>query len=548
MSREKNPSFFHSLRTRFIAIVGLTVALCLVASTLITLKLHYHQLIETKREKAEVLKDGIAQLLARTSPITAHKEMQHILQNLGRKSDIRAVRLIGDNDRILLSSHPDEIGLRFILEPPTSEPKFSNSSYSVVDEGIIQHAQRLEDGQILKRIAAIVQRPRDERLAFLPQIFSGREHRYPRTFSATSSIYDESKCAGCHKQSLPATVNVSLSLEETNLSLQMVGTRMLLWALLTTVLIGIVISILFSRLIDLPISELFKSMRTVEKGNLHVRANIKRSDEIGLLGEKFNTMVEQLEIAQEEIQRYHDEQMDQASHMASVGEMASALAHEIRNPLAGISGAGQILRQDLKPDEPRYKVLTEILEQVDRLARAVSNIIRYARFQPLQLERVSLPQILDEALEAFEAQLKDSGINTNVEKEPDLPPIRVDSSQMQQVFMNLILNARKTMPGGGELKIRFRSGAENDKEVQIVEFEDTSPGLPPEHLEEIFKPFYTKKSGDTGLGLSVAQKIVTHHGGRISARSEMGKGTVYVITLPANGPSQALNSPDTPHA
>jgi two-component system cell cycle sensor histidine kinase/response regulator CckA len=88
----------------------------------------------------------------------------------------------------------------------------------------------------------------------------------------------------------------------------------------------------------------------------------------------------------------------------------------------------------------------------------------------------------------------------------------------------------------------------NDKEVQVVEFEDTSPGLPPEHLEEIFKPFYTKKSGDTGLGLSVAEKIVTLHGGTIAARSEMGKGTVFVITLPVDGPSQAADAsyPSTP--
>jgi signal transduction histidine kinase len=548
MARDPHPSFLHSLRTRFIAIVGLTVALCLGASTLITLKLHYQQLIETKREKAEVLKEGIAQLLARTSQSPAHTEIQHILKNMGRQSDIRTVRLIGSNDLILKSSQPDEIGLRFIMELPPTAVSEESTIYSVVDEGIIQRGQRLESGQIDRKIMAIVQRPRNEGWAFLPQVLTGRSHRHPRTFSATASIYDEVRCGQCHQEPVAAHINIGLSLEEMNWSLQIVGTRLLIWALVTTVLIGVVISILFSRQVNAPLSELIRTMRSVEKGDFQTRTTLQRKDEIGFLGDKFNSMVEQLEIAQEEIQRYHDEQMERASRMASVGEMASALAHEIRNPLAGISGAGQILRRDLKPDEPRYEVLTEIIEQVDRLARAVSNIIRYARFQPLQLERVSLNTVLAEALEAFESQLEESNVTAIVEEEPELPQVRVDPSQMQQVFMNLILNARKSMPGGGELNIRIHSGVKNDKEVQVVEFEDTSPGLPPEHLEEIFKPFYTKKSGDTGLGLSVAEKIVTLHGGTIAARSEMGKGTVFVITLPVDGPSQAADAsyPSTP--
>jgi signal transduction histidine kinase len=218
--------------------------------------------------------------------------------------------------------------------------------------------------------------------------------------------------------------------------------------------------------------------------------------------------------------------------------MARALAHEVRNPLAGISGAAQVLREDIEPDEPRHRVLTEILEQVDRLARVVSNILRYARFQPLKLEPVALDDVLTEALAAFEGHLQDQNITVHRTSEADLPQVRVDPGQIQQVFMNLILHASKSMPEGGAIKVGVAPGKDGEKEVQLVRFQDTGTEVPEERLEEIFKPFYTKTSGDTGLGLSVALRIVSLHGGKISALSEAGHGTVYTITLPVDGPTK----------
>lgn len=537
MKKSRQPSIFRSLRTRFILIVGLITALCLATATLITLKLNYEQLIGAKREKAAVLQETIAQLFLRAAPM-GHKEIQSLFQTVGSHSDIRSVRLVGEDARILKSSHPDEIGLKFMLEDEPFPAPLENPIYSVVDEGTFQLLQQSESGQETRRTVAIVQRPRQGRWAFLPQVFSGLTHRYPRTLSATSSIYDAARCGQCHQKPVPASLNLGLSLEETNWSLQTIGTKLLFWTLLTTVLVGVVISMLFSKLVNRPLSELISTIRSVEKGDLQARTTLRRRDEIGILGEKFNTMVERLGMAQEEIQRYHEEQIEQASRMASVGEMARALAHEVRNPLAGISGAAQVLREDIEPDEPRHRVLTEILEQVDRLARVVSNILRYARFQPLKLEPVALDDVLTEAIAAFEGHLQDQNITVHRTSEADLPQVRVDPGQIQQVFMNLILHASKSMPEGGAIKVGVAPGKDGEKEVQLVRFQDTGTEVPEERLEEFFKPFYTKTSGDTGLGLSVAQRIVSLHGGKISALSEAGHGTVYTIALPVDGPTK----------
>jgi signal transduction histidine kinase len=175
----------------------------------------------------------------------------------------------------------------------------------------------------------------------------------------------------------------------------------------------------------------------------------------------------------------------------------------------------------------------------------VSNILRFTKLQPLQLEQALLPEILSEALAVFEAQLQEGQIQVIREEQPGLRPIKVDPSQMQQVFMNLILNARKAMPEGGELKIRIHLTKENDKATQVVEFRDTGPELSPERLEEIFKPFYTKKSGDTGLGLSVAQKIVSSHGGKLAAHGQVERGTVFTVTLPEEGPTKTSDTSAT---
>lgn len=537
MKKSRQPSVLRSLRTRFILTVGLITALCLLTATLITLKLNYEQLIGAKREKAAVLQETITQLFVRAAPM-GHREVQSVFESIGSHSDIRSVRLIGENSLILKSSHLDEIGLKFMLEDEPFPAPLENPIYSVVDEGTFQLLQQSEGGKLTPRTVAIVQRPRQGRWAFLPQIFSGLSHRYPRTLSATSSIYDAARCGQCHQKPMRASLNLGLSLQETNWSLQTIGTRLLFWTLLTTVLVGVVISMLFSKLVDQPLSELINTIREVEAGDLKARTELKRRDEIGFLGDKFNTMVERLGMAQEEIQRYHEEQIEQASKMASVGEMARALAHEVRNPLAGISGAAQVLREDVEPNEPRYRVLSEILQQVDRLARVVSNILRYARFQPLKLERVALDDILTEALAAFEAHLQDRNITVLRDSEADLPQVLVDPGQIQQVFMNLILHASKSMPEGGAIRVGVTSERGAEKEMQLVRFHDTGTEVPEERLEEIFKPFYTKTSGDTGLGLSVAQRIVSLHGGKIGARSEAGRGTAYTIELPVDGPTK----------
>ena len=225
--------------------------------------------------------------------------------------------------------------------------------------------------------------------------------------------------------------------------------------------------------------------------------------------------------------------------MASIGELASGIAHEIRNPLAGIQGAIQILAEGFPEDDARRRVTDEIQKQIYKLERLVKDLLNYAKPVPTNYLPTDMNQLVDKVFTFFTMQRGRPG-NVKIEKNffSPLPKTMVNPNSMEQAFLNIILNAQKAMPRGGTFTISTEAlpGRRDDgKEVQEVQiiFEDTGIGIPKENLPKIFNPFFSTRSDGTGLGLSITKNIIEEHGGRIEVESQVNMGTKFIITLPA---------------
>ncbi|MGQ9632422.1 MAG: sensor histidine kinase [bacterium] len=227
----------------------------------------------------------------------------------------------------------------------------------------------------------------------------------------------------------------------------------------------------------------------------------------------------------------------QAEKLASIGELASGVAHEINNPLASILMNTQMVYRKVSrgmDDSDRERCLRQlerIEESSERCRRIVANLLDYARQTEPETKPIDINGAIESILPLIEYQFSIQGTEIIREYDSSLPPVMGDVSQLKQVFMNIITNANQAMPDGGHLWIRTRT--ENNQ--VMIEFEDTGCGIPEENLTKIFDPFFTTKGvgKGTGLGLSVSYGIIQRHHGRIEVESEVGKGSKFTVVLPA---------------
>ena len=278
-----------------------------------------------------------------------------------------------------------------------------------------------------------------------------------------------------------------------------------------------------------PMMELQDKIARVSLGDMNVSVSFaNRNDEIGDLGRDFNDMVAQLKASLEEIQLLHQTQMSRAEHFATLGELAAGLAHEIRNPLAGIAGVIEIVGRDLPPNSPARSVIKDAKEEAMQINRILTDLLETARPKPPQFQVKDLATTADHAVMFARQQAITKRIMIELEKGEDIPPLDHDPNQINQVLLNLLLNAIQSMDKPGSIFVTLR----RDKDVVLITVADQGKGIPPENLSNIFRPFFTTKGHGTGLGLSLARRIVEAHGGTITVRSEVGKGTQFVLRLP----------------
>jgi two-component system, NtrC family, sensor kinase len=233
-----------------------------------------------------------------------------------------------------------------------------------------------------------------------------------------------------------------------------------------------------------------------------------------------------------------EQQLQQNEKLSSIGLLAAGVAHEVNTPLTGISSYAQMLLQQVPETDPRHQLLQKIHRQTSRASSIVNNLLNFARVSEARFTDVDLPRVIDDTLQLLEAQLRNTNIEVVRRYADYLPSAFGNAPKLQQVFMNLILNARDAMPHGGKLEISVAS----DDQAAIVTFRDSGVGISQSNLSKIYDPFFTTKQigQGTGLGLAVSFGIIQDHGGHIRVESQPGQGTVFYISIPLASARQQL--------
>lgn len=298
-----------------------------------------------------------------------------------------------------------------------------------------------------------------------------------------------------------------------------------------TTLLAILIAIPLARSITRPLTVLAEATRKVAQGDWSVRVPAYGQGENSVLAESFNTMVETLNETRE--------QLVQTEKLASVGQLAAGVAHEINNPLGSVLLYADILRKETtEEDKQRREDLNMIITEATRCKIIVNDLLNFSRQNKVLAQETNLNALLHELANEKRTQKLFDHVELVTEFDPGLPSIQADPQQLRQVFLNLMNNAAEAMHDGGYLTLRTRQ--EPSAGFVTVEIQDTGVGISKEHMKKIFTPFFTTKpiGKGTGLGLAIIYGIVKMHHGQIDVESKVGEGTTFSITLREQLPDQ----------
>ncbi len=312
---------------------------------------------------------------------------------------------------------------------------------------------------------------------------------------------------------------------------------------LILLVISAIIGLLWSRLITRPIEHLSRAADEVGKGRFDVRVQATSRDEIGDMAQSFNQMAEGLDTREREL-KASQAALIQSEKMAAFGQLGAGIAHEIKNPLAGIIGLAQLLLRRAEKDSPLHENLVMIEKEAKRSKTITENLLRFARQEKMEFTRIDLNAVAMESAAIVDHQLGINQVRLNKELDPRLPEIFGNANQLQQVLMNLMINAQQAMEGSpGSVTLSTRLLNAEKIELRVT---DTGPGIPPDIQAKIFEPFFTTKlpGKGTGLGLSVSYGIIKDHKGDVRVESTVGKGTAFVITLPVATAPDVSPAPD----
>jgi signal transduction histidine kinase len=289
--------------------------------------------------------------------------------------------------------------------------------------------------------------------------------------------------------------------------------------------LGILVAFYLARLLVRPMDQMQGAMEKIAHGDFTPIPASSRSEEFRSLFRAFNRMIQELE--------EHQEQLLQSRKIAAIGTLTSGIAHELNNPINNIVLTAETLKEDFSQldQEEAQGLIHDILIQADRASEIVKGLLDFSRSERPEFEPLAISRVIDETLKLVRNQVMLSGIQVEKKTPPEMPLISGDRKSLQQVFLNLFINAIQAMPDGGSLQIKVQT---EDSQWLKIEIGDTGVGIEPEHLPRIFDPFYTTKEvgRGTGLGLSVTYGIIEKHGGHIEAHSQKGQGTIFAITLP----------------
>jgi len=359
-------------------------------------------------------------------------------------------------------------------------------------------------------------------------------------------------------EEIRGAIHIAQTIEAIQESLSNLKRNHVIYILITTILLSLMINILTYKLIIKKIKYLSRKMSLVEKGNLSEKVNIRTEDEFGQLGKIFNEMLtrivettKNLESALKEknelyqrIQNFNVElqeniekttkkliktqqELIKKEKLATIGEMAAGLAHEIRNPLLIIEGSAEMLLKNEKFDDNAMTMLNDIVEEVERLNRAVGEILNFSKPVVPEYKKVEINKVIEDCLRKTIATIPDKDITQTLQFDAQFSSVYSDPELLRQVFINIFTNSIQAIKNEGTIKVKIKP----ENNYLVFEVQDTGEGIPEDFLPKIFDPFYSSKAGGIGLGLAIVKRIIETLKGDITVSSKPGEGTTFKIKL-----------------
>ena len=507
-----------SLKTKILLIVIIAVVVIEVVFLTLNILSLSRQIRFKTEEEAFNLSETIRLSIRNAMIKDRRDEYQRIIDDVAQRKGIVEVRIFNKQGEITVSSDKTKVG--------TVVDKKAEACYECHKEG-----------------EAKVRLPSDSKT----RIYDTEKGSL---LGLINPIYNESSCYPCH----PKTTNVlgvldtTISLEDFEKERAQIYTRMTISGIVSIVILSFMLSLLLTRFVNRPIDKLLAATKTAAHGNLDQAVSIRTHDELGELSESFNNMISELKRSRDAIEEWTQtlehrvkertqelqqvqDQLIRAGKMVALGELAAGVAHEINNPLTGVLTFSSLMLKKVDENHPWKKDLENIVQQTTRCRNIVRGLLDFARQRKPDKKEWDIHTIINQTVSLVENQARFQNIKINKEFKTDMPLLFIDADQIQQVFMNIIINAADAMTGDGgilTIKTNLKDG------IAEVSFTDTGCGMSKEHLSKLFAPFFTtKETGKgTGLGLAISYGIIQSHNGDIDVESEVGKGSTFRIKLP----------------
>jgi two-component system, NtrC family, sensor kinase len=525
--------------------LSITVIVVIVAavSGLVNVKTEESQLLDAMILGADQLSKGITSAIWHAM-LDDHREAAYeVMQTIARKQGIDRIRMFNRSGQVMFSTNPED---------RKASANFHDDTCSMC------HAPGAPRFQL-----DLPSRVRTFRAA------DGR-----RLLTMVTPIYNEPSCsqAECHAHpeamKVLGVLDLSLTLDSVDREMTHTKLRVLLVTAVEVTLIGLFIIFFTRRFLSRPIEKLIEGTKRVSQMELDQPIEITgSSEEIDELARSFDIMRERLRTDVAEINEFTQkletkveertqqlkaahQKLLQSDRLASLGQLSASVAHEINNPVAGVLNLSMLMQRMLKDDgippgrlEEFRKYLGQVTNETTRVGRIVSDLLAFSRRSKPQRAPADLNKIVRMTLSLAQHKMKLSGVTVEANLREDLPLVPCDGSQIQQVALNLLLNAAEATQARGERRVEVATSATDG--MVLLTVSDNGEGIPKENLAKIFDPFFTTKpeGKGVGLGLAVSYGIVEAHGGDIEVRSKVGEGTTFTVSLPLERPAQRGQAP-----
>jgi two-component system NtrC family sensor kinase len=496
---------------KLIAVVAGVAVVIIGFFAYLILNSHRQQLVADIERSAHQLSETVKSSTKYDMLLNQRESVHRIINTIGEQEGIEKVRIFNKDGEIIFSTDSLDIG--------SMVDKKAEACYAC-------HAA----DQPLERL------PISERT----RIFQSASQQ--RTLGIINPIYNEPSCwqSNCHAhepdQKVLGVLDITMSLAEVDRGMHTSQMRLLLFAVIAISAFSLIIYWLVQGIVLKPLNQIITATKHVATGDLNYTIELDKRDEIGALAQSFNDMTRQLA----ETQR----QLYQSEKLASIGRLAAGVAHEINNPLTGVLTYSSYLLKRASGQPEIKDDLEVIVRETKRCREIIKGLLDFARPSPPEKRRSDINEVINRSVRILQNQLARHHIKLEQNLAPDLPPVNIDVDQMQQVLVNLLLNAKDAMAEKGGTLTLTTSRAHLEKApnpppaphgVQI-QVRDTGCGIAPENLPKIFEPFFSTKGQEgNGLGLAIVWSLLEKHNGKITVESEVGKGTTFRIVLPVDG-------------